>query len=473
MPYLSESSLDPPRIFRVGRSTGAYYFVTLPNGRHRSQFGFRSTHLTKEEEAIVMARPSNHGTMLSHINLLDQTSGNVSDIGFRRHDMRFWPTNRRDYRETAYEPTGFIADLDIRPNPYKQPHNVMLHGAHGIVRTNLVLPDPPAEAEARSIAGRLLRESRPPVERLNLFRSVAEQKDAPLLLRMTNYIPRSPKHFGEAVLNFLFGLKPTGEDIGRAVELCLRTIDSTQALLESEDIQERRYNVHVMQNQSISGTASGSYNSTSSSGVEVNLAQKLIWKGFFLTYSGVPGNFGNVTNANLNWMYTVYQQIRTHATWEYFVPRPLELEKRLPAYRQAAENVLRTVKFDASVVYDLTPWTWLANWFVDIGGLLRYQEQILQNQQVMTNSGYTITSYIDAQVNYTGQTRKDYEGTGSYFKLHKLNHPSSVSRLRIKRVVREPCSPYSVGPTWDLSPQQWAILGALGLSRGPNQPNIR
>lgn len=471
MPYVNESSSDPNRIFAVG-SSKPYGLMSLPNGKHRSQYGFRSRHLTPEEAASIETGPSNSATMLSHIRLLEETSGDLSQVGFKKHDMRFWPTNRRDYRETSYYPTGFNAQLDFRHvYPYNTPNKVSLLGAHGIVSSSLVLPNDPSVTAARSMAGSLLRESRPPVERFNLARSIAELKDAPLLMRMGNYFPRSPKDLGGAVLNFLFGLKPTGEDIGKALALAIKTQASVLSLLDQENVQERRYNIKELLNESNSATIRMNLHTAINGGVQFT-AGPMTMRGAYFTWNGVSGNYGNIMDAMLTWSTYTKQSIRTHATWEYFVPMPFGLRERLPAYRLAAENLLGTFKFDASVVYDLTPWTWLGNWFADIGGLLRYQQAIVDNQQVMTNSGYTITTENVGTVTLDGQVSNGKIGY-PYFKMYSIDHPASTSSYRHKRVIREPCSPYAVGPTWDFSLQQWGILGALGLSRGFGIPNIR
>jgi len=168
----------------------------------------------------------------------------------------------------------------------------------------------------------------------------------------------------------------------------------------------------------------------------------------------------------------VTQTLRTFATWEYFDPRPLGLEERMPAYQRAATYLLENAKLDASDVYDLTPWTWLGNWFVDFGGLLRYQQAIVDNQQVMTNSGYTIlTKYVGTST-YGWPLPSQYNGIPPYTKGVVRSFTPATASVKQLRITRRPCSPYAVGPTWNLSTLQWGILGALGLSRGPGLPNI-
>lgn len=469
MAYVSESARDPDRIFAVerGSSKGS---VSAPYGRHRSQYGYRNTSLTQEEIDVIQSGPSNYATELSHINLLDETSG---EVAFKKHDMRFWPTHDRDYTEVTYTPTGFKTRADIRPYPYSNRNIVATKGFLGCSFLPGALPAPPSDDVARNIAGQLLRTSRPLVEQFNLARFAGEQKDAHLLFRMENYIPRNPRQLGGAVLNFLFGLKPTAEDLGRAAAISLQSQPVISGLTGLEEVQERRFNERLISEKSDSGSFGAVAYDQSLTGDTYTTGYhqtRVIYPGYY----GATGSYGNVLEPIYNWSYYQRQIIRSFATWEYFVPRPLGLDERLPGYRLAAESLLRTWKFDESTVYDLTPWTWLGNWFADFGGLLRYQRAIIDNQQVMTNSGYSILSDYSGTFSFVGYRPRSTNGQGYYFKAsdYSVGPSTPVATIRLKGVKRRASSPYAVGPTWVLSQQQWAILGALGLARGRGIPNI-
>jgi hypothetical protein len=92
--------------------------------------------------------------------------------------------------------------------------------------------------------------------------------------------------------------------------------------------------------------------------------------------------------ASGGWFYTAKRTIRAFSTWEYFVPHPEGLHDRLSSYVQAAQTVLG-FQVTPSTVFDLTPWSWMVDWFVDIGGLLRYQQKVADNQLVMTRGGFS------------------------------------------------------------------------------------
>jgi len=416
---------------------------------------------------------SNFATELSFINLLDETSGDLAQMGYRYHDPRYWPTHQRDYTNTSYFPKGFTLSEDIRDYPYTTPNVLRAQGVLGITAVvNGTLPNDPTTSAAQKRAGQMLRGSRPPVEQFNLARFALEQKDAPLLMRMGNYIPRSPKDLGGAVLNFLFGLKPTAEDLGRGAALALRADPILQGLIGLEKVTERRYNTEVLSDVSNQGVRFlTSYDNTLAGTTTTTLkhTNRIVFPGWY----GSSGSYGNVLTPVLSYTSRLTQTLRTFATWEYFVPRPLGLEDRLPAYQQAALNLIESTKLDASVVYDLTPWTWLGNWFVDFGGLLRYQQSIVDNQQVMTNSGYTILTKYEGSTTFAAINPTVNNGTYPYFKGTVPNFMPVTANVKQLRITRRPCSPYAVTPSWSsFSNLQWGILGALGLARSPGSANI-
>lgn len=471
MPYVNESSSDPDRIFTVARTGTSSGSASFPNGRHRTQYGYRSIDLTQEQIAGIEAGPSQSWNMLSHINLLDETSGDLGDIGYRYHDMRYWPSHDRDFNDISYKPSGF----NVRQHYVRKPTIDTVYSMQGAIGfigvTTGYLPDDPSTSASQSIAGSMLRGNRPLVQNFNLLRSVAEQKDLELMMKVRNYIPRSPKDLGGAILNFLFGLKPTAEDLGNAAALCLKTAPAVSELIAMEKVRERRSSERTLFSDSASGSQRLTSFDTSIAGTTMyfgNGKVRIIYPGAF----GTSGNYGNVLNPIISYSWRKTQRIRTYATWEYFVPRPLGLEERMSAYRLAATNLLETFKLEPSVVYDLTPWSWLVNWFFDFGGLLRYQQAVSQNNMVMTCSGYSILSDYFGEVTLSGYIPTANNGTYPYYMGEVTSFMPTSATVIARRVTRRSSSPYAVGPTWDFSLQQWGILGALGLAKGPNMPNV-
>lgn len=474
MPMRSEVFDSPPRNITVAKTGAASSRISLLDGIHKSQTGFRSGPLTKEEIDAIKGRPSNYASMLSHMALLEETSRETPFIGYTSHHERIWPVNDRDYTERKHKASGFSLTARFSSYPYTSWSNYSLVGALAISQLQSGhMPALPADSVLQSWAGQMLRNSRPPQVGFDLARFVGEQREAPLLWKVSNYIPTRNSEAAGAILNFVFGLKPTGSDLGKLAELVIRSDTPILRLLGADTIREKRRARRVLLEDSASGevTLTSYDNTTAGEYLWTGFHQsRVIYPGFF----GTSGNYGNVIYPLLRWTYTRKQYLRTFATWEYFVPRPYELEDRLAFYRRKAEMLLSSTKVQEGTVYDLTPWTWLLNWFVDIGGLLRYQRAVVDNQMVMTASGYSTWEEYTGFTTYAGQTISANNGRYPYLKGEVKSFTGVQASIQWRRHRRRASSPYSINPTWTLSRQQWGILSALGLARGAGDlPNIR
>lgn len=331
------------------------------------------------------------------------------------------------------------------------------------------MPTLPTSSVLQNTAGKMLRETRPPQLGFDLARFAGEQREAHLLLKASNYRPKSRKELAGAFLNYQFGLKPTGSDLGKLAELVLRSDDPIRRLIDGEKIREKKYGTRVLLKDSNSGENILSIYSNTFTGTDV-------WTGLHRThvvypgYSGTSGSYTNVLHPILRWDYTRKQILRTFSTWEYYVPQPEDIRGRLSSYRKKAEMLLSSASIKESTVWELTPWTWLSDWFVDIGGLLRYQRECVDNQMVATTCGYSVWEEYEGRTHFAGYKPHPLMGMYPYFNTKNLRLTGVQVSVRWRRHTRRSGNPYSIGPTWSLTNQQWAILTALGLARGADLP---
>jgi len=125
--------------------------------------------------------------------------------------------------------------------------------------------------------------------------------------------------------------------------------------------------------------------------------------------------------------------------------------------RYAAEaNKLFGLRPSVSMVYELTPWSWAADWFGSTGDILhnlsafQHDGLVLRYGYIMEKRIRTVTYEIDAL----------YDTVNGVIKVPA----KQVFRLTTKR--REQATPYGFGLTFDgFSPRQLATLAALGLSK--------
>lgn len=106
-----------------------------------------------------------------------------------------------------------------------------------------------------------------------------------------------------------------------------------------------------------------------------------------------------------------------------------------------------------SVIWAVTPWSWLADWFGNIGGNIRALEDYLSGE-VVSKYMYIMRRTYDQYV---------YMGTQTFNNGPTLSG-SSTRRREVKR-RESAASPFGFSVNGDLSPVQLLILSALGISR--------
>jgi hypothetical protein len=149
---------------------------------------------------------------------------------------------------------------------------------------------------------------------------------------------------------------------------------------------------------------------------------------------------------------SVKRRVWFSGAFTYYLPPIGSNERDL-----AIANKLYGVRPSPEVVWNLTPWTWAADWFVNAGDVIHNISAFSQDGLVMPY-GYIMAETVHEYLyTHRGATLK----TGG---------PVDVwQRLTTTVKQRKRASPYGFGVTFDsFSDRQWLILGALGLTRGSN-----
>lgn len=473
MPMRSESSNSPARVFTVAKTGSASSTVSMPDGRHRSQTGFRSGPLNEDERRSLENLHLKSSDTVSYASQLEADTRDLRNWSSLPHYQRVWPVNDRDYTETRYSPTGTNISFQLSGYPYTNWANFSAQGAMGVSGILAgALPTLPADSSIESMAARMLRNSRPPEKLFDLARFIGEQREAPLLWKLMTTVPTNKKELAGSLLGTWFGLQPTGSDLGNLAELVLRSERPVLGFLNQEKVREKKYGTRVLLKDQGSGEQVVTSYSNTASGTEfwTGLHKvRLVYPG----YSGTSSSYANVLHPILRWDYTRKQILRTFATWEYFVPQPTDFRGRLSSYRKKAELLLSSTSLKESTVWELTPWTWLSDWFVDIGGLLRYQQAVRDNHIVASAAGYSVWEEFRGTTHFAGFKERSNIGVYPYFGVRNLSFTPYKTSVLQRRHKRRSANPYSISPSWNLSTQQWTILTTLGLAKGGDQPSIR
>jgi hypothetical protein len=103
-------------------------------------------------------------------------------------------------------------------------------------------------------------------------------------------------------------------------------------------------------------------------------------------------------------------------------------------------------------IWNLVPWSWLIDWFVNFNHVLT-NVSYLGRDGLYFRRGYIMGTYTDEQEHFRSGVAH-----GSSF--------TTVGRITSERKYRVKASPFGFGYTWkDFDPFQLSILGALGVNR--------
>lgn len=254
---------------------------------------------------------------------------------------------------------------------------------------------------------------------------------------------------GSAYLNNVFGWTPILQDINKAIEI-LSGIE--QALYVSDDT--RREREWVIREQGVSFTGRSS----------------------FMVGSPFHGSSGPVSNR----YGTVQQSPSWGGNWSFATgPSAYELTSERITMRTSARfhtglrpsaanngmwdkgqelNKLMGTNFTIDLLWELTPWSWLIDWFFNIGSVLENLSSLgLTN--TLLNYAYSTTR---REARHLVVVNPQSVTSGTSIRVHSGASYTYVVDQKVRRVA----SPFGFGVSISaLTQSQLAILVALGLAR--------
>lgn len=295
---------------------------------------------------------------------------------------------------------------------------------------------------------------RPKLEMGGLGQFVGELRDLPSMLKQTSKgffdiwkrmggsttsTVMHPKKVAQHFLNHQFGWVPFISDINKAVEIQIFHQQFIDDLIAGNDVWIKKSR-RLHENE----TRTRITLNTFSNGFEPNLGQ--LCKGETVS--------GSIT---FGWheLYKVMTDI-VWASGEFKFYRPefdrshLMFDDNMNKIRQLM--ILHGLRINPSLVYKLTPWTWLIDWFSNTGRVVDSLNAVAEdgvvarNLYVMEHTTYTIEQISHCNF-YTGPQAFHW------------------SRIVDSKQRAHAGSAFGFIPPASLSGKQIAILGALGLDR--------
>jgi len=310
----------------------------------------------------------------------------------------------------------------------------------------------PSVNELNSFAQKAMIATLPTRTHANVAAALGEllidRKLPELMLSIVAHRGISKKTLSDEFLNYQFGILPLVSDIQR---LCAAVIDSNKIINDfiegSGKVTYRHWNnkasglpdVQLLTNVSAKTT------NYSAGNLFVTSDKKLTVQG-----SSVGSYYGSSTSVLQN----ETRQWRFAGAWSYLLSKDSTFVSRMARFEQLANNLLGT-RITLDVLWELVPWSWLADWFLNIQQFLQIN-QALQNDSLVLQFGYLTcitrqTTLIS--LHFDGRSNVNTHDLSTFFTCERKE------RIR--------ANPYGFGViTANLSGTQLAILAALGFSRG-------
>lgn len=241
---------------------------------------------------------------------------------------------------------------------------------------------------------------------------------------------------GSEYLNLVFGIVPTLSDL---VTLCQRVVNFGNIVHQYENdlgkVVRRKRSFPVSTTIDSESFKTG----LSYAGIGGPGNRTYYWKDAPVTYSS------QLISTEKYWFAGAFQY--------YLDPILSHLGPAGKAYQEASQVL--GLDLSLHTIWELAPWSWLVDWFTNIGSMIDVTERIANNSLVM-RYGYLMRTCTLTM-------------TTSVADLLPLdgNNPTNFSTLRrITTKERVRGTPYGFGQnTQAFSAQQWAILAALGLTK--------
>jgi hypothetical protein len=305
-----------------------------------------------------------------------------------------------------------------------------------------------------------IKRARPGNPTANLFQFVGELHEIPRIPRLRYLGLSTFRDLGEQYLNYEFGWKPFVKDLLDMYRTQKKLEKTLQSLRDNNGLVIRR------RDKKRTSTTSSVLCEGSLSVPFGHLGATLIGGNVALDgyYVGGPTGCADLDlysfTGQCDYNYTVYDALTTWncGNFGYYVP-----DIGSSQWTERAKRALFGQNPTPNQLWELIPWSWLIDWFSNVGDILSNLSTNAVDNETWTNC-FSMRE-ISRTHEITISTHWDHL-TGSY----GFDVPAGQSSLTYSRVetnkLRRQASPYGFGLDWpDFDARKILILAALGITR--------
>jgi hypothetical protein len=244
------------------------------------------------------------------------------------------------------------------------------------------------------------------------------------------------RKLGDEYLNLEFGIKPLISDIQGTAKSIVESAERIKQLERDSGRLVRRKFTFPLREETFRSTQTGTY--------PPGWSNTYLWNDY---------------RANTLETTTTYRTKRWFSgAFTYYLNIGERQRSQLYA---AADNarLLLGVKLDAEVLWNLAPWSWLADWFGNVGDIATNLSYFSRDGLVMPYGYIMAESSVERTSRFTKLTWRDPAA------------PKTITDVqRFHRKQRRQANPFGFGLTdMVLDTRQTSILAALGITRVPRK----
>jgi len=327
------------------------------------------------------------------------------------------------------------------------------------ISAGVFLPDigsyTPAQSQIMADGRKMIQRTIPTAPEVSLATFLAEIKREGLP-HLTGTILRkkglSLANAGGEYLNYQFGIAPTISDVQKMA----------QSVLKANKM------VREMQYQRNSDTVVRKKATLEETNTAVVLKKDVGWGYPMIESDGISPQNTMLRYYDSQGIVTCIDNINSRTwfsgAWSYHLAESHSFLGKLEHYEQKANHLLGT-RFTPETIWELTPWSWLIDYFSDAGTFIS-NVTALSSDSLVLRYGYVMhETFVDRSMHMSQFVPKvgavaPREGVVRHDYFHE------------KRRTRS--TPYGFGVDLGaLSPRRWAILSALGFTKTEKGLNVR
>lgn len=295
----------------------------------------------------------------------------------------------------------------------------------------------------RGLGNRAIAESAPTAPEAGLAVMISELRQLPSLPALTLLRHRSIRSTGGEYLNVQFGIKPLIKDVQTLARSVLKSREILEQYRRDAGLVVRRKRTLVDRVETTNVRPQGFY---------IQVPQVAHYNGY---------NYGTSQWFRTEEIMGITHEQQVESVWfsgafSYYLQETDTLLGKLSAYEQMANKLLGG-RLDADTFWELTPWSWLIDWFLDVSSFIGRINRLASDNLVL-RYGYVMhevhlerTAMLPNVLTRSGQVVPTPQVT---YHSHRMNRVRST--------------PYGFGVDLGaLTPSRWAILAALGLTKAP------